>query len=339
MEIDMQSQLLEVTSVPASEYTSPAFPKPENHPLLKKIGIVLRPEFSLSNLANLTEVFRLANDLAAASTSDSLPYQILLLSRGGERIVSSSSVAVSTRQLGGYGVAQELDTVFVNDGNDSWCTLSEGAGMLALDAISVTSTPAVHFIAAATSGSDAHDNGTTIKPPEGASPIAPLSGESNGYLQMIKAALSVVENDLGVTIARGVFQLLSSSLDPHTSAIINIGMPFSPSHKIRTSARWLQENGHRPISVSEAADAAAMSERNFLRRFKREMGLAPSHYLLRIRLRMVCQLLVDTDAAVDKIARRCGIGGGEQLAKIFRKHLNVSPTEYRRTRRFYTVES
>ncbi len=63
------------------------------------------------------------------------------------------------------------------------------------------------------------------------------------------------------------------------------------------------------------------------------MGLAPSQYLLQVRLDMVCRLLADTDLPVDKIARRCGIGGGERLAKIFRKHLNLSPTEYRKVRR------
>jgi len=81
--------------------------------------------------------------------------------------------------------------------------------------------------------------------------------------------------------------------------------------------------------VADAARVAAMSERNFLRRFKAQVGLTPSEYLLRARLDASCMLLSATDLPVDKIARRCGTWSGDGLAKIFRKRLSISPTQYR----------
>ena len=99
--------------------------------------------------------------------------------------------------------------------------------------------------------------------------------------------------------------------------------------KIDTAARWILENYGQPISVAKAAEVAAMSERSFLRRFKSQIGITPSEYLLRARLDASCTLLVGTDLPVDKIARRCGIGSGDGLAKMFRKRLSISPTEYR----------
>ncbi|MCO4883534.1 helix-turn-helix domain-containing protein, partial [Paraburkholderia caribensis] len=95
------------------------------------------------------------------------------------------------------------------------------------------------------------------------------------------------------------------------------------SDKIMASARWLQANVDRPISIDHAAQIAAMSERNFLRRFKNEMGTTPSDYLLQARLGMSCRMLVQTRLPIDKIARRCGIGSGGHLAKLFRKHLST----------------
>jgi transcriptional regulator GlxA family with amidase domain len=59
------------------------------------------------------------------------------------------------------------------------------------------------------------------------------------------------------------------------------------------------------------------------------MGITPSDYLLYVRLDMACRLLLNTDLPIDKIARRSGIGTGGGLAKIFRKHLSTTPTEYR----------
>jgi transcriptional regulator GlxA family with amidase domain len=64
-----------------------------------------------------------------------------------------------------------------------------------------------------------------------------------------------------------------------------------------------------------------------------EMGLSPSDYLRRIRLDMSCRLLVETNLPVDKIARRCGIGSGGRLSKLFRTFLATTPTGYRSFKR------
>ncbi|WP_053064027.1 helix-turn-helix domain-containing protein [Caballeronia mineralivorans] len=101
------------------------------------------------------------------------------------------------------------------------------------------------------------------------------------------------------------------------------------SGKIHASAEWLTKNCERLISVADAAQAVAMSKRNFLRRFREEMGMTPSEYLLCARLHRTCQLLRESDLPIDKIARRSGMGSGARLAKVFRKRLNMSPTAFR----------
>lgn len=83
------------------------------------------------------------------------------------------------------------------------------------------------------------------------------------------------------------------------------------------------------ILVKDAATMCSMSERNFQRLFKCEIGVTPSAYLLRARLEHTCRLLAGSDLPVDKIARRSGFGSGERLSKIFRKTFSTSPTEFR----------
>jgi transcriptional regulator GlxA family with amidase domain len=104
---------------------------------------------------------------------------------------------------------------------------------------------------------------------------------------------------------------------------------LSPGDKVRAAARWLQENCQQSISIADAAQFAAMSERNFLRRFKMEMGITPSSFLLHERLAVTCSLLTESELPVDKIARRTGMGNGDRLAKVFRKRMRISPTEFR----------
>ncbi|WP_343048407.1 helix-turn-helix domain-containing protein [Paraburkholderia fynbosensis] len=73
------------------------------------------------------------------------------------------------------------------------------------------------------------------------------------------------------------------------------------------------------ITIEEAAQFVAMSERNFLRRCKVKMGVTPSDYLLYVRIGKCCHLLSETGLPVDKIARRCGMSSGGQLSKNFRR--------------------
>jgi transcriptional regulator GlxA family with amidase domain len=72
-----------------------------------------------------------------------------------------------------------------------------------------------------------------------------------------------------------------------------------------------------------------MSGRNFSRHFKRQMGLTPSQYLLKARLKLSCELLTNSELPIDKIARRTGLSSGERLSKLFRKQFSMSPSEYR----------
>ncbi len=139
----------------------------------------------------------------------------------------------------------------------------------------------------------------------------------------------LVKCDLGPDVAREVGERLVPGLGARLAPLLADPGTSSVRDKVRASARWLKSNCERPISVADAAQVAAMSERNYLRRFKDEIGITPSEYLLRARLDMVCRLLIETDLPVDKIARRNGIANGDRLAKIFRKRLRVSPTEYR----------
>jgi transcriptional regulator GlxA family with amidase domain len=99
--------------------------------------------------------------------------------------------------------------------------------------------------------------------------------------------------------------------------------------RIHKSTQWMQENFDSDIGVSDAAAVAAMSSRNYQRRFKSEVGVTPLEYLIQLRLDATRSMLVDTQLPVDKIARCCGMGNGDRLRRLFRKRYGMSPTMYR----------
>lgn len=112
----------------------------------------------------------------------------------------------------------------------------------------------------------------------------------------------------------------------------------TPSERIKATVEWLNENYGGRISIANMAERALMSERNFLRRFRAEIGHTPHEYLSQIRLESARQLLLTTALPVDKVARHCGLFNGDHLRKHFLKRFGMSPAEYR-TARFNALHS
>jgi len=166
-----------------------------------------------------------------------------------------------------------------------------------------------------------------------AQPIPPRqsepSADAGDRLESMRSALAMIKRDLGSATARTVAERLLADSCSNLAPLLGEDGGLSPGDKVRAAARWLQENCQQAISIADAAQFAAMSERNFLRRFKMEMGITPSSFLLHERLAVTCSLLTESELPVDKIARRTGMGNGDRLAKVFRKRMRISPTEFR----------
>jgi AraC-like DNA-binding protein len=146
---------------------------------------------------------------------------------------------------------------------------------------------------------------------------------------LLAAALSLVTGDLGTQIARRINRRVASPTVGAPESDGEDANEVNAPDRIHRAAHWLRENCRRSISVAQAAEIAGMSERNFLRRFKLETAMTPSEFLLKARFEMSCRFLRETNLPVDKIARRCGMGSGERLSRVFRRRLAQTPTEYR----------
>jgi transcriptional regulator GlxA family with amidase domain len=324
----------------------------EQRPLLRdvrpvrNIGIVLFSGFALPEAATVLEIFQSANALTdeESAVSGQMRYKVSLLSAAGGRVDSSSSVFVWTEGVEARRYADGFHALFIGGGGGvrnavrderltdwlrrecprSGLVVPLGEGRWLLEA------------AGFGRGGSAPSWGARAPKTSQYSP--PELGASTEYASPLQSALALVQEDFGVEVARQITEhVLPRPQQTRFTATVRENAPTYVSEKIQASIKWLEANGDRPIAIEEAAQVAAMSERNFLRRFKIEMGVTPSEYLSYVRLDMCCRLLVETDLPVDKIARRCGLGGGGWLSKLFRKHLSTTPTEYRASKRTISV--
>lgn len=289
----------------------------------RKIGIVLFEGFSLLRAGVIAEVFNRANLLATRRSTGNSVYTIRMLSYSGGSVPCSSAVHIWTERFDASQY-QSFDALFLGGGKGSQhAALDErllgrmrfGYSDGAFRNTSITRSSMLH--SGLTTGFDAIGiSGHTATHDE-------------DWFASLANALMLVKADLGIDVAREIGEQMMPGATPRLAPLLADAGATSVRDKVRTSARWLKDNCERPISVADAAQVAAMSERNYLRRFKDEIGVTPSEYLLRARLDTVCRLLIETDLPVDKIARRNGMANGDRLAKIFRKRMLVSPTEYR----------
>jgi transcriptional regulator GlxA family with amidase domain len=299
---------------------------------VRQIAILLFDGFSLLGAGIVAEVFHMANEFASAKSRPDCSYDVRFLSVEGGNVACSSSVRVWTdgldaRHYGGFDAlfvagGRGADDAAKDDRIIEWLrrvqskttvvrAISEGRKVLDAAGIGQAQDSQARFNNAMHRVRDEQQ------------------GDAGDRYESMKGALLIVKRDLGIDVSRSVAERLMPGSAAKLVSILGDSGAASAGDKIRAAARWLQDNCERPISVVDAAQVAAMSERNFLRRFKIEMGITPSDYLLQARLAVTCALLTDSELPVDKIARRSGMGNGDRLAKIFRKRLLISPTEYR----------
>jgi transcriptional regulator GlxA family with amidase domain len=93
---------------------------------------------------------------------------------------------------------------------------------------------------------------------------------------------------------------------------------------------WAVEHLDGELSVETLAARAAMSPRTFARRFRAATGTTPAAWVRSQRVLAAERLLERSDATVEAIAHRTGLGSADTLRRHFARSRGVPPETYRR---------
>ncbi len=114
------------------------------------------------------------------------------------------------------------------------------------------------------------------------------------------------------------------------------GAPFAPAKgglapwAQRRSLELIRARLSEDLSLDELAAEAKLSPFHFARMFRQSLGVPPRVYLTRLRLDKACKLLEQTDLPITQIALEVGYSSNQVLARVFLKHMHMSPSDYRR---------
>ncbi|MFI6694263.1 GlxA family transcriptional regulator [Streptomyces sp. NPDC050433] len=152
---------------------------------------------------------------------------------------------------------------------------------------------------------------------------------SAGASAGMDVCLHVIRTDFGVTAADGVAKDVVSSRVRGANEPQYRDGTTPPRADLRATREWVIENIGSPITVQQMADHSLLSRRTFIRRFSRETGLPPMHWVARQRILGARRLLESSDWSVERIAGATGFGTASNFRTLFRRELGMTPTAYR----------
>ena len=101
-------------------------------------------------------------------------------------------------------------------------------------------------------------------------------------------------------------------------------------HALRKADTFMREHLSEPVSLSQLADAAGLNSFQLLRAAKAIWGETPLRRLTRLRMEVAKRLLDQGYLPIIEIAIDCGYSNPSHFATAFRRHVGVTPIEYRR---------
>lgn len=113
-----------------------------------------------------------------------------------------------------------------------------------------------------------------------------------------------------------------------------IPRPQEKSLFLRLACEKLSGNFEHPESIASIAWTLGMNERTFSRLFRAQMNQSPHRYRMQRRMEAACELLTQTGFSVKEIAFQLGFCNSFYFCNQFRRIHGVTPTQFRRRKRF-----
>jgi transcriptional regulator GlxA family with amidase domain len=155
---------------------------------------------------------------------------------------------------------------------------------------------------------------------------------SAGVTAGIDLSLALVAEDHGARTALAVAKRLvvfaqrqggQSQFSPYLTA------PADDTSPIAKVQAHVMAHIRDKFTVSQLAEVAGMSARNFARVFVQETNVTPHEFIERARLDAARQMLESSDAPLKVVAWDSGFGIADRMRAVFAKRLGVTPLQYR----------
>ena len=157
---------------------------------------------------------------------------------------------------------------------------------------------------------------------------------STQTIEQIKPRLMILNQKQGfdsVLELLSILHDLSISRNMHTlsdATFSNAELSYN-SRRIERSIEYMNQNFQKPITLTEVAKLANMTDVSFSRFFRSRTGITFMDSLLEMRLGHASRLLIDTTQSVAEVAYNCGFNNICNFNRLFKKKKGCTPKEFR----------
>ncbi|WP_064118868.1 GlxA family transcriptional regulator [Pseudomonas fluorescens] len=310
-----------------------------------ELGVLIYPGAQMAAVHGLTDLFAVANRIAAEHNAAQLP--LLRVShwqvegdQPPSRIYSSHAVDDSALlavlippSIGGFAAAHMPASLsqWLRDQHAAGATLGGvcvGSLLLAESGLLDGRSATTHWTSAKTFA----ERYPKIK----LKADTPIVDDGDlittaGLMAWAELGLRLVDRLLGPSIASSTARFL---VVEHSDSASECGSNFAPilSHgdaAILKVQHWLQSTGATDVSLTAMAERAGLEERTFLRRFRAATGLKPTEYCQHLRVGKAREMLEFSNGTIDHIAWTVGYQDPGAFRAIFKKITGLAPSEYR----------
>jgi AraC family transcriptional regulator len=132
--------------------------------------------------------------------------------------------------------------------------------------------------------------------------------------------------------------LLRQQIDPPATKEVPDERGRLLAWQVRKVRDYIDSHITGQVLVADLCTLIQRSEAHFSRAFKRTFGESPHAFLVRRRVELAAQYMLNTDAALSDIALQCGFTDQAHLCKHFRQATDQTPAVWRRAHRSHHDE-
>lgn len=100
-------------------------------------------------------------------------------------------------------------------------------------------------------------------------------------------------------------------------------------HWLRVAEEIIRDSVHQSSTVAAIAHACGVSPTTLARGYRKRYGCTVGERIRKLRIEAAARALVETDATLSVVALSAGFYDQSHFSNVFRKHMGVTPSDYR----------
>lgn len=154
---------------------------------------------------------------------------------------------------------------------------------------------------------------------------------SGGAYSFLNLMIHLIEKYCGREAAIYISKFFEIEIDreDQNQFVIFQGQKEHDDTAIKAAQNYIEDNVNDKILVEELAQKFAISNRNFVRRFKKATQNTPLEYIQRVKIEAAKRSLETTQQNVNEIMYQVGYADQKAFRTVFKKYVGLSPVAYK----------